>query len=121
MMYPDNFLIEDIQELSTRVKNSLANDDITTVGAAKALSDGELMRMPNFGKVSLAELRAVVGPNSGKAACDPYSYLAKTVVALIYGEMLALCDAIIKTDKPPSNAAELAMALHVWAVSVLPK
>ena len=107
MMYPDNFLIEDIQELSTRVKNSLANDDITTVGAAKALSDGELMRMPNFGKVSLAELRAVVGPNSGKAACDPYSHLAKTVVALTY--------------KPPSNAAELAMALHVWAVSVLPK
>jgi hypothetical protein len=52
----DDMLIEDM-ELSVRTRNCFRNDDIVTVGQARQLTDAELLRIPNFGRLTLAEWR----------------------------------------------------------------
>ncbi len=44
-------------ELSTRVHRALWNDEKDTVEKIRACSDAELLRMPNFGRKSLRELK----------------------------------------------------------------
>lgn len=48
--------------LTWRCFNALQNEGVTTVGEARQLSDEQLLRTLNFGKVSLAELRSIIGP-----------------------------------------------------------
>lgn len=42
--------------LTTRAHNGLLNDNILTVGQLVAMEERELLRLPNFGKKSLAEI-----------------------------------------------------------------
>lgn len=48
--------------LGERVALCLHHNDIETVGQAWVLRDEKFLRMPNFGKKSLADLRKVIGP-----------------------------------------------------------
>lgn len=44
-------------EISVRAFNALKSDGITTIAALRAKSDLELLRIPNFGKVSFREVK----------------------------------------------------------------
>ena len=46
--------------LSVRAERVLKNDQIETIAQLKALSDAEILRMPDVGKVTLRELREEV-------------------------------------------------------------
>ena len=48
--------------MSVRLTNVLLNEGLYTVGEVRALRASDLLRVPNFGRVSLAELRTIVGP-----------------------------------------------------------
>jgi DNA-directed RNA polymerase alpha subunit len=48
---------EEKLELSVRISNALRNDGAVTLGDVVKLTEGELLRMPNFGRKSLAELK----------------------------------------------------------------
>ena len=58
---PDDALIRNLG-LSVRATYSLTENGFTTAGAVRKASDRELLRNPNFGRVSLKEVRAVLGP-----------------------------------------------------------
>ena len=45
------------QQQEVRITNALRNDDITTIGQLIEKTEGELMRIPNFGKRCIAEIR----------------------------------------------------------------
>jgi len=47
-------------ELSVRSSNALKNEGIRTLGELIEKSGPELFRMPNFGRVSLAEIRQIL-------------------------------------------------------------
>jgi DNA-directed RNA polymerase alpha subunit len=47
-------------ELSTRVRNVLNNCNIATIGDLSKRTQGELLREPNFGKVSLSEVNSAL-------------------------------------------------------------
>jgi hypothetical protein len=53
---PDELSIHELP-LSGRAHKALEADRIFTVGAIRALTDGELLRIPNFGHVCLREVR----------------------------------------------------------------
>ena len=53
-MNVEDILIEDL-ELSTRLHNCLANDNIKTLGELVKFTGAELLRSPNFGRKSLNE------------------------------------------------------------------
>lgn len=55
-------------ELSSRADNCLNNEGLKTVGEVMAKSDGELLRIPNFGKKSLRELKQAIAAYKRKAA-----------------------------------------------------
>ena len=55
----DEWLLEDMA-LSPRTRNCLRNDGIKTVGDVRAMTDRELMTVPNFGRKSLHELRGAI-------------------------------------------------------------
>jgi hypothetical protein len=57
--YPDEMPTR-MLETSVRVANVLQNNDLDFVWQARQATDAELLRMPNFGKVSLAELRGLI-------------------------------------------------------------
>jgi len=73
-----NLLDAPIEELDLpmRAYNSLKRNNITKIGQLLALSDDELLRMRNFGKKSLDEmkerlaLRGFIVPESGTMADD---------------------------------------------------
>ena len=52
-------------ELSARVYNALWNDDKRTVEQVQTFSDAEMLRIPNFGKMGLAELKGALKRWSG--------------------------------------------------------
>ena len=60
MQLDDNTLIGEL-DFSTRVAKALKNDGIETVGQLRALTDGELSRIPNLGRVSVQEIKLVLG------------------------------------------------------------
>ena len=47
-------------ELSVRVMNALKNDNIKYLGDLVTKTDGEILRMPNFGRKSLNEVKQVL-------------------------------------------------------------
>jgi Bacterial RNA polymerase, alpha chain C terminal domain len=53
---PDSTPIEDL-DISIRLRNACLNANILTVGDMRRVTDGEMLRRPNFGRVSLAEMR----------------------------------------------------------------
>jgi Bacterial RNA polymerase, alpha chain C terminal domain len=52
----------DSLSLSVRTRNCLSWTGIKTVGEARAMRDGALLMIPNFGRKSLAELRVFAPP-----------------------------------------------------------
>ena len=58
-----NIKIEDL-ELSIRVMNALIQNDIKTVGDLVQKTRDELIRIPNFGRKSLNEIKEVLGSMS---------------------------------------------------------
>jgi hypothetical protein len=48
--------------LTTRARNALIDAGLLTLGAVAEKSDGELLRLPNFGSTSLADVRAFIRP-----------------------------------------------------------
>lgn len=71
--YPDSMSIAafaEEAEVSCRVANCMRNfaydfADVTTLGQLRELGDGPLLRIPNFGKKSLRELRSVLAETTG--------------------------------------------------------
>lgn len=55
-----NMLIDQINGLSPRIHGCLRNEDLRTVAQVAQTPDAALLRLPNFGRVSLRELRAVI-------------------------------------------------------------
>ena len=60
MEFDDNTPIGEM-DFSTRVANALKQENIQTVGELRALTEGELGRIPNLGRRSLQEIRLVLG------------------------------------------------------------
>lgn len=61
-----------------RVKNCLINEDMFTLAEVAKKTDNELLSMPNFGKLSLAIVRAVV-PGPSPQPSQPPKLLAKLI------------------------------------------
>jgi hypothetical protein len=55
-MLPDDYPVEQLP-LKTMAKHALLHGQVVRVGDIRALSDQELMRFPNFGRISLKEVR----------------------------------------------------------------
>jgi DNA-directed RNA polymerase alpha subunit len=55
-------------EISVRASNCLKLADAKTVGEVRAMSDGQLLRLPNFGRKSLKEVRDAI---ENKQWCEP--------------------------------------------------
>lgn len=49
-----------VLDLDTRARKCFENNMIFTVEYVEAMSDGELLRVPNFGRVSLKEVRTLI-------------------------------------------------------------
>lgn len=61
-----DLIFDDLElEAGSRLKNTLINEygKGVTVGYLRSESDENLMRIPNFGRKSLKELRALIGPS----------------------------------------------------------
>ena len=51
----------------TRIKNVLLAAGLKTVGEVREMSDEALLRLPGFGKPSVALLRETLGPGSDRS------------------------------------------------------
>jgi DNA-directed RNA polymerase alpha subunit len=51
----------------TRIKNVLLAAGLKTVGEVREMSDDALLRLPGFGKPSVAQLRETLGPGKKPA------------------------------------------------------
>jgi DNA-directed RNA polymerase alpha subunit len=51
----------------TRIKNVLLAAGLKTVGEVREMSDEALLRLPGFGKPSVAHLRETLGPGSDRS------------------------------------------------------
>jgi DNA-directed RNA polymerase alpha subunit len=62
MKYINNILLKDISnfEFSARALNAFKNFDIHHLGDLVNKSEGELLRMPNFGRKSLIETKEIL-------------------------------------------------------------
>jgi Bacterial RNA polymerase, alpha chain C terminal domain len=56
-----NMPIDKLVELSVRSYNCLQAAGLQTVGQVRAMTDKELLRLPNLGRWSLHEIRQIVG------------------------------------------------------------
>ena len=61
-----NVRLSDI-DLSVRTSNCLYRMGLTTLGEVASLSDSELLRQPNFGRISLNEVKALLSSIEGLA------------------------------------------------------
>ena len=62
---PDNTPIREVQ-FPTRIKNALFAAGLKTVGEVREMSDAALLSLPDFGKISVAQLRETLGqPSTG--------------------------------------------------------
>ena len=50
-----------------RIKNALFKAGLKTVGEVREMSDEALLRLPGFGKPSVAHLRETLGPGSDRS------------------------------------------------------
>jgi DNA-directed RNA polymerase alpha subunit len=57
---PDNTPTREVQ-FPTRIKNALFAAGLKTVGEVREMSDEALLRLPDFGKTSVAHLRETLG------------------------------------------------------------
>ncbi len=62
MKYINNILLKELLcfEFSARAMNAFKNDDINYLGDLVIKSEGELLRMPNFGRKSLIETKEIL-------------------------------------------------------------
>ncbi len=63
----DEWLIEDMP-LTARCRESLKNEGIFTVGSVRGKYDSELLRIPNFGRKCLHELRKSIADGLARGA-----------------------------------------------------
>ena len=70
---PDDTPLEALP-LSTRALHCLLNEGCRTAGDVRALRDWDMMRWPNFGRVSLQEVRNVLATGE-PAIRKPAAYL----------------------------------------------
>ena len=61
----DDTTVKDL-ELSARAENCLHNEGLKTIGEVSAKSDGDLLRIPNFGRKSLRELKEAIAHHQRK-------------------------------------------------------
>jgi hypothetical protein len=57
---PDDTLLSDVL-LTNRVRRTLINEKIMTVGELRGLTDDYLSRLPDFGEIALLEVRLLTG------------------------------------------------------------
>jgi DNA-directed RNA polymerase alpha subunit len=57
---PDNISIREVQ-FPTRIKDALFAAGLKTVAEVREISDEALLRLPDFGKASVAHLRETLG------------------------------------------------------------
>lgn len=57
---PDNMLLRDV-EMSARLRGCLERAGLRTVGQVRGMTDGELRREPNLGRLSVKEARQLFG------------------------------------------------------------
>lgn len=62
MKYINNILLKDVSnfEFSIRALNAFKNDGMNHLGDLVNKSEGELLRLPNFGRKSLIETKAIL-------------------------------------------------------------
>jgi DNA-directed RNA polymerase subunit alpha len=60
-------------DLSTRARNCLINENISTIGQLAELSLWEIMRWPNAGKKTLLEFQELLGRLGLKLSDDPHN------------------------------------------------
>jgi DNA-directed RNA polymerase alpha subunit len=66
-------------EMSVRLANVLKYEYIHTIGQARLKTDEELLRIPNFGKTSLAELHRIIATASTNTTlCQQYKQTLTT-------------------------------------------
>lgn len=63
--------IEELQ-LTVRAYNALLNDNIRTIGELIKVTGRELMRIPNFGKLSLEDVKYCLAEHGLKLKKEPY-------------------------------------------------
>jgi DNA-directed RNA polymerase alpha subunit len=64
---PDDTPIREVR-FSTRTKNALFAAGLKTVGEVREMSDATLLSLPDFGKISVAQLRETLGLPSNDGA-----------------------------------------------------
>ena len=66
----------DISELDIGIRayNGLRRVGIESVEQLKTYTDEQLLAIPNFGKISLASVRAAIGPAPNRNESTPYVY-----------------------------------------------
>ena len=77
---------ENTKGINTRTRNCLSNMGIVDVHDLARYSDVELMRYPNFGKVSLADVKSLLARNGLELAAhiyDPRNYALEAVLAAV--------------------------------------
>jgi hypothetical protein len=99
----------DEKRLSTRLRQCLHNDGIRTMGEVLKLSDQHLRRIPNFGTVSLKELRDFVrDAEAGKAppGAEDRAALERSVAAVAMKQTKEVIRALVaelRAIRPPAT------------------
>jgi len=71
-------------EMPIRMWNCFKNEGFQTIGDVLALDEGELLRIPNFGRKSLNEFNDMIGNYSLRVAGKSKRYIGVSVSSDIY-------------------------------------
>jgi hypothetical protein len=66
-IYNDDYPVDRLSYRSERIRGMFERAGLRTVGQVRAAADDELLRWGNFGRVSLRELRSIVGTAAAPA------------------------------------------------------
>lgn len=102
-------------DLSVRAHSALVNDRIETIEQLKAKPDWELLRLPNFGKVSLADVKEAIAKWDKENSFAPWVPVplppptSKVDVAALHllGEILSVQRQILYQVTKEANLVEL--------------
>lgn len=70
-------------ELPIRMWNVFKNNDFETIADVLALDEGELLRLPNFGRKSLNEFIAIIAPMGLRIAGRSKRYVGLTISRIL--------------------------------------
>ena len=120
---------EDLRCLSTRARNCIINElgHDATIGDIIAMSDKELLRVPNFGKKSLSELRSAIeemASRHGICISEFKGVQRRLYIALIDGLELVgekrMVEELLKAIKQAKTAFEIKRNLREVIESISP-